>query len=747
MVAQVLTDRGSAVDRRKALGAYYTPVDAAHYLASWALRREDDVVLEPSAGDGAFLAAAADVAASRRWRRPTFVCREISAVAAADLCERGVVRDGELVVGDFLDARPPPVDAVIGNPPFVRLRSLPPAQRDTALSVADQVLGEPMMSSGSVWMPFVLHALDALTPGGRLALVLPWDFTYVRYARILWRQLGRTFGSIRAVRVRDRLFPEISQDVLLLLADDKGRSTTEVTFETHESMDCLARESPAVRARLSIDPLVRGDRVFQEALLPAGLHDLLRDLRALTVPTRELVRFHIGYVSGDKDFFHPGAMRSELPRGSLRPALTSARRLRGSGLYTSRLDPDRFDQLRRPAQPLTGHDLAYAERGRQLGVDQRYKCRVREPWYEVPGVEIPDLVLSVFAQRPLLMVNDAEFVASNSLLCGFMVRGDPAGFAAAWYSSLTLLQTELEVHSLGGGVLVMVLRRRETCGSVRPEIATARGLPGVERVLAGGDLDAAYQVGDDALATRIGQDGVDLIRSGVAVLEAWRTGERPAGSKGDAACCDRVVGDGVLGVEPDEGGGDGGKALTPPVRPSPSVVVADRETGAPHTKLSTPSASPRRSASRGRFPTNWTDTLPTRTPLADSRETVSARKAGPCAPDHSGSAVPNCVPRSPSLAAPRRASQSRGPRRHRLSDRRSPAALRPQETGQPHRSPATSGWTSTPVPTRKPSRSATGESCQFSRQGCSHRAGVAWPAEGGRKAGETVRMRRRIVGQ
>src|SRR5690349_24006721 len=44
-------------------------------------------------------------------------------------------------------------------------------------------------------------------------------------------------------------------------------------------------------------------------------------------------------------------------------------------------------------------------------------------------------------------------VASNSLLCGYLRPGvDTAGFAAGWYTSLTLLHAELEVHSLGGGV-------------------------------------------------------------------------------------------------------------------------------------------------------------------------------------------------------------------------------------------------------------------------------------------------------
>src|SRR5258708_20061120 len=65
-VARTVSTVPSRPDLR-ARGAYYTPVDAAHAMAAWALRREDDVVLEPSFGEGAFLGAVSDLAAARGW--------------------------------------------------------------------------------------------------------------------------------------------------------------------------------------------------------------------------------------------------------------------------------------------------------------------------------------------------------------------------------------------------------------------------------------------------------------------------------------------------------------------------------------------------------------------------------------------------------------------------------------------------------------------------------------------------------
>ena len=90
-------------------------------------------------------------------------------------------------------------------------------------------------------------------------------------------------------------------------------------------------------------------------------------------------------------------------------------------------------------------------------MSSRYKCRVRDPWFVTPGVEIPDVVVPVFADAPVLLANDAGYAASNSLLCGYLNAGvTAASVLARWYTSLTLLQIELEVHSLGGGVRVFV---------------------------------------------------------------------------------------------------------------------------------------------------------------------------------------------------------------------------------------------------------------------------------------------------
>lgn len=530
---QLGTDLPDLTTRRR-LGAYYTPQSATEYLAAWAIRRDEERVLEPSLGDGAFLRAAVSSVARRKMSGVAFSGVEIDPASLAVAIGAGLIADERAYLGDFLAVEPFPVDVVIGNPPFVRLRHLPPDQRDRALTAAHDVLGNPMEPSGSIWLPFVLHAMRFLTSGGRMGIVLPYEATYVRYGRPLWAALGARFGSLRIIRTHERLFPDIYQDVVLLLADNFGGRTTTVEYDAYERIGDLMRECPTIGKQLTLADLVRGDRAFISALLPEKLRELLAErLGPLLIPARERATFNIGYVSGDKEFFHPNQdviARHGLPARSLRRAVISTRALRGAGLCTAAAPERATGQLFLPPKSaLSEAELGYVEYGDRIGVSRRYKCRVRRPWYVTPDTRVPDVLVSVFSERPMLMINDGKYLASNSLLCGFPRRGTAAELAAAWYTSLTLLQCELEIHALGGGVLVLI--PGEIGNVLLPHTLTASPEHSARLDLALRDegSGAAYRVGDQhVLQAQLGlsRGDIELVQEGVARLAYWRTSAR-----------------------------------------------------------------------------------------------------------------------------------------------------------------------------------------------------------------------------
>ena len=516
-------------DDTRALGAYYTPSAAARLMAEWTVAGDGTHVLEPSMGEGVFLRAIIDVCQDRDYRSVQLSGVEYVKETFEKVVAGALIGRDRAFHSDFLAVTPFAVDAIVGNPPYVRLRHLPESEARRALTVAQSVLGQPMDPSGSVWMPFVLHATRFLRSGGRLALVLPYDFTYVRYARPLWRYLGDNFAALRLVRVRERIFSDILQDVVLLFADGFGGSTTCVDFDAFETNAELICQAPFGSATVEVADIEIGERPFMEALLPAELRSLLHGrLNELTVELGSLARFNIGYVSGDKTFFHPSPDRIErhaLPASALRPAVTSARRVRGSGIFTSGLPPASKSWLFLPPRgPLSESESAYVDVGERDKVNSRYKCRVRTPWWIVPYVATPDLIVSVFSEDPIMLCNDAHLSASNSLLCGYVHAGvDPHKLVAAWYTPLTALQRELQVHALGGGVFVLVPNEisRIRVPHLRRNLSLAR----LDRAVRAWDMRAAYSWGRAAVlsaAMGLGPHELDLIESGRDVLARWR---------------------------------------------------------------------------------------------------------------------------------------------------------------------------------------------------------------------------------
>lgn len=512
---------------RRARGAYYTPQDAAHFIATWILRADNQRLLEPSFGDGSFIKAVRDVAKSRAYKNTSWVAAELSEEAARQAVSAELIAESDVRLGDFMSLDPTPVDAVIANPPYVRLRNLPETMRNKALEQAFKDMGQPMNPSGSLWMPFVAHMMTFLKEGGRAAIVLPLDFTYVAYAKPLWAHLGRNFSSLRVLRTKDRIFSEINQDVLLLLADGYGGHTDTVDYEAYETHNHMVEGKDALGGGIRIKELYLGERVFQRSILPDGLAELLAEADNLyTQPASQMMKFRIGYISGDKHYFHPSKQdisKYKIPDTSLHSAVINSRRMKGQGLRVSEMDSSAKGLLWVPSDELTPGEKRYVKLGVKNGVSEGYKAKRRNPWYKVPGVLPPDIILSVFSERPLLLINDEKWLASNSLLGGYVTNGSAEQFAASWYNPLSLLSIGLQVHSLGGGVVIMVPNEASSVRVLRSEHSSQDNLQQISNALKIGDIEAAYASGDAIVKKLIGIEGLSLVQEGIQRLSHWRT--------------------------------------------------------------------------------------------------------------------------------------------------------------------------------------------------------------------------------
>lgn len=467
----------------KALGAYFTPEAVVDALVRWAVRDPADLLLDPSCGDGRFVA---------RHANSVGVERNPSSVAEAS----GRAPQAEIVEDDFFawaasDRRR--FDCVVGNPPFIRYQRFAGATRRAALDRCRR-LGAAFSGLSSSWAPFIVAAAGKLRPGGRLAFVAPAEIGHAPYARPLVDYLTTRFGSVHVVAVREKLFPRLSEDCWLLFAGAAGRRTGRIRFSALERFDASVMP-PAAYEEVSVDTWRdRWRGRLRPFLLPPAVRAVYERLSAGpdTIRLGRIARIGIGYVSGANRFFHlrpSDARRLSIPDEFLLPSIRNSRYVTGAAV--GRQDVERWiardepvlllripPRVRLPAAIRAYLDTAEGHRARAS-----YKCRNREPWYAVPDVRRPAFVLNYMSGgSPGLAVNRGGCTCTNALLA---VDPRPALFenggasperllVTSWGSSAGRLSCEIEGHPLGGGMLKLEPGEARQVMLIPPEALSRR---------------------------------------------------------------------------------------------------------------------------------------------------------------------------------------------------------------------------------------------------------------------------------
>jgi adenine-specific DNA methylase len=372
--------------------------------------------------------------------------------------------------------------------------------------------GVTISELASSWVPFIIHSSSLLAEGGRLAMVVPAEIGHARYAQPLLDYLRRSFRSVTFLTFQKRLFPDLSEDTLLLLAESKGNHSARFLWKDFEHAGAL-KDLPlgvaqiAGSRRLETSELADGAQRLIEQFLPKRARDLYAALKRahLTRPLGEIADVGIGYVTGDNSFFHvnDATIREyQIPEKFLKRAVRRGRSLTGLQ-YTyddwERADSSYLLNIGDNTQLPAGIQR-YLETGVEKGVTKGFKCRTRKPWFRVPHVYRPDAFLSYMSgHSPRLVANEADAVAPNTLHVlrlhanSMMNRG---ALATLWQTSLTQLSAEIEGHPLGGGMLKLEPTEAERVLVAYP---TKRRLP-LDEI--GSDLDSLVRAGREEEAQR-----------------------------------------------------------------------------------------------------------------------------------------------------------------------------------------------------------------------------------------------------
>lgn len=535
------------VSARKQLGAFYTDRKIADFLVEWAIRTPHDKVMDPSFGAGVFLESA-----FRRLRAlgatgesqifGVEINREVHTATSLRLVSEFGLNGDRFIRSDFFGIRRgfvPHMTAVIGNPPFIRFQRFLSHSRNRALDRAREQ-GVELSELSSSWAAFLIHSTALLQTGGRLAMVVPFEICQANYALPVLRYLLKSFRRLGVLTFKKKLFTNLNENTVLLLGEDKGFGSGSATLLMRDfaSVEDLANWQwadsfqSAFESKIDSQRLLdKKERVIQHFLTPQAreLYEALKTNPGVR-PLGVIANVGIGYVTGANDFFHldPSAVSKwNIPEAFLRKAIRRARPFAGLQLTEEDWERAGNDGGFLLQIPPNGHlpdpVRPYIRWGESLGIPARFKCRTRSPWYTVPHVHVADALLSYMSgDKPRFVANKMKAVVPNTLhTVRFrpLLNIDSKLIAAAWQNSIVRLSTEIEGHSLGGGMLKLEPREAESVLVPLPQLAKDAAAEFVEKLdclIRSGRTNEAQDCADSIVLVK----GLGLTRKDTAILRS-----------------------------------------------------------------------------------------------------------------------------------------------------------------------------------------------------------------------------------
>ncbi|MFC3051804.1 Eco57I restriction-modification methylase domain-containing protein [Kordiimonas pumila] len=450
-------------------GVYYTPPLLAKFLAEHALaasmKGKPLSILEPSCGDGVFIEAIMSCFLKHKNNGHIIDCVELdeTALTLAQKRSSHKVMRCNYINADFFDfslENTKKYDLVIGNPPYVVKKRLSLETTDKCKEVYNAA-GLNSRCFRNLWGGFLVQSASFLSENGILAFVLPAELLQVKYSEELRSFLLKCFDRVEIIAFEDIIFEDIEQDTILLIAHKK-HSNKGLFSTSRKNISKLLENKPKFKRR----PISTHTFKWTSHILTQEELKLLVDLEKQFKPVSSYCTAVAGIVTAANNFFivNDETLNEYDLEEFAQPIIQKGMYVNGSASFT----PEAFKKIKKSGKACHLLDFSkvkknnfsaqtrrYLELGEKLEIDQRYKCRKRSPWYNVPGIWSSE---GLFFKRshlyPKLLENTSDAVATDSAYRITMLDDyDIQSLVHSFYNSLTLSLAELRGRFYGGGVL------------------------------------------------------------------------------------------------------------------------------------------------------------------------------------------------------------------------------------------------------------------------------------------------------
>jgi adenine-specific DNA-methyltransferase len=471
----------TAPNGQKLRGGFYTPPEIAEFLVNWAIQKPTAKILEPSCGDGVFfqpiVTRLSKLGASQKAISNQITAVELDGIESKKAFGHlgnllGVKSLPNTYTGDFfaqinwhLGAKR--YNTIVGNPPFIRYQNFPEDYRETAFHLMRTVGLHPTKLTNA-WLPFVAMCTDLLAENGRIAMVVPAELLQVNYAAELRQFLHDRLDHLTIITFRYLVFKNILQEVVLICGERNGGFNKGIRIiEIDDIKELKHFVHPPFEPHI-LNPMDHSKEKWTQYFLAQEQNQLIRKMLAYPGLHKlgQLADVDVGIVTGLNDFFvlNNNQMK-DIGAEHFKTSLVSrSGHLKGGIEFTKKDWRDNIKDnlpaylLTIPATPLKALPRSlsdYIKDGQAKGYHEGYKCRIRDPWYQVPSIWIPDaFMLRQIHDYPKIIVNSANATSTDTIHRVRLHEGtNVKQLAGSFFNSLTFAFAEIFGRSYGGGVL------------------------------------------------------------------------------------------------------------------------------------------------------------------------------------------------------------------------------------------------------------------------------------------------------
>lgn len=451
---------------QKLRGAYYTPYDLAELIVKTVNPNpclNFNTVLEPSCGDGVFIEAIKNNCSIKNSTIDAVEIKypEAEKVRAKNKNEKNI----NIVNDDFFSFyqihKNEKYDLIIGNPPYIRYQFLSPEQREIQASI---LTSNGMKSNKLInaWVAFFVACIEMLSGNGVLAFVIPAELLQVAYAEDLRRYIVDQLAKTTIITFEKLVF-DVEQEVIVFIGE-KAQNKRGIRIR---QLSGLADWDKVQYSSDDFIPTTNHEDKWTKFFVSSDEIQLLEGIKNNSAfsPLSSFGIINVGITTGDNNFFSLDEPTEKEFNLSMYCKPLIGRSSHAHGVFFTKEDWTLNRKAGKKASLLdfNGYDYKnlnagakkYIQKGEEIGINEGYKCGIREEWYKIPSIWIPD---AFFLRRnnmyPKLVLNRCDAVSTDTMHRLKLNKGvDSELVLLGYYNSVSFAFTEICGRSYGGGVL------------------------------------------------------------------------------------------------------------------------------------------------------------------------------------------------------------------------------------------------------------------------------------------------------